>query len=742
MSDPPKDGTLCERCSLLSFDDAAIGGYEVIGEDGVARLAFPESKIESRPTNWMAGREFVEYLPGYRLVRLDWKLEEIFPDMPHLSRSCQLDCMFCQVLHGWLQETLATEAEFYPEITGALSLIAYLALEGEGIEGLVVEATYQISFAEHESVVRAMFPIEAGSGTSYNLIKCGFLLTNYLSKDCGEWFGAETARETSYLAPVNIRRIRQLLGHCTSKCHPETSSSFMPTRLIDVGHNESAVPRLVLSSDIHEIEPTKYAALSYCWGDETDAESQFKTETSTLEQRCEGLPSEFMTPTTNDAITLAKAIGLRYLWIDALCIIQDDKDDWSHESSQMGLVYRHAFVTFCSLNSNSCHESFLHRAPAIAIPFQSNIRKVVKGSYLIRLRPASLKMGRTKYRRDYLLSAWNTRCWTYQEEEMSTRLLLFGSLRMHFACARCQWSEGDEAPQDRSNNLRILDKIIMFKDCRISSGELYKSWSLTICNYGHRSVTSETDRLPAIAGLARMLGEALQDQYLAGLWKGDLQYGLTWYSRGDMLSRGLRAHIHNIKERKYVAPSWSWAASPEVASLRERGTSLVEESDIMHATTNTDHEDLHGQIMVEESDIVHATTNTDHEDLYGQVTGGLLRIRGKMSRWPSWSLDQQGTWWSNAYVQPKGDYDFVHISTDWLSKGKEAGLDVLKLILLHRIENSNGTNVPSLRALLLHPADESNHYYRVGVVYSEGQNGYTWMRSWFEDSQEETICII
>ncbi|KAI4636808.1 hypothetical protein J4E93_010933 [Alternaria ventricosa] len=195
----------------------------------------------------------------------------------------------------------------------------------------------------------------------------------------------------------------------------------MPTRLIDVGHDTSDVSRLVLSSNIGNSEQIKYAALSYCWGGEKDAESQFKTEKVSLEHRFVGLPSELMTPTTKDAILLARAIGLRYLWIDALCIVQDDEDDWLHESSQMDLVYRHAFVTFCSLNSDSCHESFLNRAPAVRVPFQSTIRKATKGSYLIGLRSRTgVYMNRGDYDWDLALSKWNKRCWTFQEKEMST----------------------------------------------------------------------------------------------------------------------------------------------------------------------------------------------------------------------------------------------------------------------------------------------------------------------------------
>ncbi|KAH6876231.1 heterokaryon incompatibility protein-domain-containing protein [Alternaria rosae] len=426
-----------------------------------------------------------------------------------------------------------------------------------------------------------------------------------------------------------------------------------------------------------------------------------------------------MTRTTNDAIALAREIGLRYLWIDALCIIQDDKDDWLRESSQMNLVYRHAFVAFCSLNSNSCHESFLNKALAIEVPFQSTIRKGIKGSYLIRLRSVDAPYTRRKkYAWDKRLSKWGKRCWTHQEEEMSTRLILFGNLKMHFSCAKYKWSEGDEAPRPRSTR-GVMDQIIRFRDGSISSKELYQFWSRLVHKYGYRTVTFEKDRLPAIAGLARMVGETLQDQYLAGLWKGDLIYGLAWYSSGDMLSRGLDVHIRNIRERAYVAPSWSWAACPAVAVVRYPGARIVEESTV-----------------------VNVNTDTNPKDPYGQVSGGYLRMHAKMAGMPRWLPTDQGTRWLNTWYHIVGDDDAIQVITDWLHKDEEIGLEILVLMLLHRIERENETEEPSLRALLLHPAGEADLYYRVGVAISYGHEACRVMKDWFDDSQEETICII
>ena len=721
MSESTEYDTLCERCSLLSFDDLALGGQEVVKEDGVARLCFPKSRIELRPSyDFDAAVD----MPVYRSVRLDWEAEDVLPDMPRLSHSSQLGCVFCQALLKSLKEAFAEEAKSYEIHDGTLNLVAYLSLDDEGVEGLLVEATFnQDRFDKTSNTIHTLFPIEADSGKlRYQLSLLLYRLT-ILSEDCGKWLGAQTTREQSYLDPINIGTMRRFVDHCTSKCHPWIPSPFMPTRLIDVGHDAFDVPRLAFSSDIPKTEQPKYAALSYCWGNEEDAKSQFKTEKASLEDRCVGLPIELMTPTTKDAIATTRAIGLRYLWIDALCIIQDDKDDWSHESSQMNLVYRHAFVTFCTLNTNSCHESFLNRAPALEITFQSTLRKAIKGSYLVRLRQnTDVGLDDTKYTWDYSLSTWSKRCWTCQEQEMSTRLLLFGTSMMHFACARYLWTEGDKAPVDISTS-RILSQVTRFKETRISARELYQSWDLLIHDYSYRSVTFDKDRLPAIAGLARVMGEVLRDQYLAGLWKGDLLEGLVWESAGAMMSRGLNSHLQNIRRRNYVAPSWSWATSKAMASCR---------------TT-----DQHLLRITKMAAIVDVSVDADSDDPYGRISGGFLRISGKLAAIPKWLPTTNGSEWSNSWFYSMGrSNDTISAYTDWLHKDQEAGLDLLVAMLLFRVEPDDGIGAPVLQGLLLHPTDAPKQYYRVGTIRSQGPKSYEVMIDWFKDSQEDTICII
>ena len=166
MSDSRQTDTLCERCSRLSFDDLAIGGEEVVGEDGVARLSLRNAEIQYHLVDWLEDSK----APGpanerdYGLVSLDWKLHDTLPEMPILSRSSELGCAFCQALRKSLDETIMEEAKTYPIVDGLLKLEAYLSLVGEGLEGLVIRG--YCNQAISLDVFETVFPIEADSGKS------------------------------------------------------------------------------------------------------------------------------------------------------------------------------------------------------------------------------------------------------------------------------------------------------------------------------------------------------------------------------------------------------------------------------------------------------------------------------------------------------------------------------------------------------------------------------------------------
>lgn len=527
------------------------------------------------------------------------------------------------------------------------------------------------------------------------------------------------------MAPENISEIRRVLGECTANCHPWEPSS-LPTRLIDVGTSVSDTPRLVLLSGTLVAEETKYAALSYCWGNKDDAKAQLKTEKSTLEERLQGIAFDTMTPATRDAIELTRAFGLRYIWIDALCIIQDDAADWSYESGQMDRVYQDAFVTFCALVSESCQESFVQRCAAVTVPFQSAIRPSINGDLLVRLEPREGDWPKQKpIDIDRDLSSWDKRAWTYQEERLSTRMVFFGASKVHFQCGTHQWSEGDDRLRRLEDSaISLHDRMAGIERGEYPATSLYDHWNTLVYGYAHRSITKETDRLPAMSGLARLVGGILGDEYLAGLWKGNILTGLAWSS--TPMTYGLQTHLQGIREGEYIAPSWSWAGCS--------GGGLSP--------------DNAGRQTVPECTLLDVNVESDLHNPFGMVYGGYILICGKVAPIPP-SLREGGRSGNDPAkweLKLEGGLDDITAHLDWCKQQEEEGLENLVMLLLHTQHPSEPSNNSGrervCRALMLYPTETPGKYYRVGVVHSWGEAAYDMMKAWFEEKTNEKICTI
>lgn len=139
-----------------------------------------------------------------------------------------------------------------------------------------------------------------------------------------------------------IDRCGELHEECkrvTSREHP------LPTRVLDVGASaqEGDGVRLVESSSMNG----KYITLSYCWG----PSKPLSTTRATLASHLAGINFEELSKTYQDAVTLSRRYGIRYLWIDALCIVQDNRQDWEREAPRMGMYYGNSYLTIAASNA-------------------------------------------------------------------------------------------------------------------------------------------------------------------------------------------------------------------------------------------------------------------------------------------------------------------------------------------------------------------------------------------------------
>lgn len=244
-----------------------------------------------------------------------------------------------------------------------------------------------------------------------------------------------------------MKCLRELITQSLDGTSSEEDGEYLPTRLLDVGSTTEPCLRLVSMSSYPQLQlaaanafANRYAAISYCWGTNEDAEKQLKTTRNTLQQHLLEIELQDMLQTIADAVELCRAIGLRYLWVDALCIIQDDNDDWTREAFEMSNIYANSFITFCVVTGSSCSAGFLerqHNPNTLQINFKSGINSSVEGKLSLGMfkRPTqTLARGHTEtfaYDRlikNYVLETerwqcenapWFQRGWTLQESYFS-----------------------------------------------------------------------------------------------------------------------------------------------------------------------------------------------------------------------------------------------------------------------------------------------------------------------------------
>lgn len=389
-----------------------------------------------------------------------------------------------------------------------------------------------------------VFPISTSGQLNVSRNNESQVFTNQEIVALANWLRADDLIVDEPLDPQNILWIKDQLLDCEKNCDHTPLPEYLPTRLLDVGVEGISEPRLVPTTLLRDTTPSstpiKYATLSYCWGSKEEASQQLITTQSNFDSYCTRIPENQLTPVIKDAIRVCRAIDIKYLWVDALCIIQRDIEDWDRESEMMGMVYCHSYLTIVPLCSNSCLEGFLKPRPSDAtIYFQSTIHDHIKGSFWMYEchNDTDLNFGKGTRKipdprwRDESHSKWPERGWTYQEQNFASRLLLFGKSMLHFVCETESTSESGFVTQGPNALGGFQGFLAMaYSEDRSEETKCLASdlWT-TINTVNRRQYTYETDIFPSISGIAKACDAILEDTYLAGLWKRNLHYELGRY---------------------------------------------------------------------------------------------------------------------------------------------------------------------------------------------------------------------
>ncbi|KAF9872843.1 hypothetical protein CkaCkLH20_09706 [Colletotrichum karsti] len=441
-----------------------------------------------------------------------------------------------------------------------------------------------------------------------------------------ELFSLSKEGALPYIGPAKIvpvmldaegvaRLTRPWLKHCQEK-HPKcnqsskTRQSGGPRRLVRLLPDGKL--QLVLAAGIN----APYTALSYCWG----TGSNYTTTVDTLSSRMESLEYRNLPKTIRDAIDITRRLDIEYIWIDSICIIQDDEQgvDWREESANMDTIYEGALLTLSATRSSSVELGFIGNrekpgprdsGKSKAKVYEENLASTrllyndPNGNaveVLVRHRlPHDAIIPEDADTSQYPLLA---RGWTFQERLLATRTIHFLPQEIIWEC-RCEfWCECGSSRADLAWT-RVDERGFPYGK-EINNPDAMKStllWQSLVEQYSKRVLSLQSDRLPALSGVARRIRHAdpTVGSYLAGLWHKDLLWHLLW--QVDHAQIPIDSHHYlsqnqnrlvgsfcdaSALQRRSREPTWSWistswpvkwfSASPEIfrshrpsASFRE-----------------------------------------------------------------------------------------------------------------------------------------------------------------------------
>ena len=420
--------------------------------------------------------------------------------------------------------------------------------------------------------------------------------------------------------------VRKWIGTCVEshlRCNELGDLSWKPTRLLDLGkHSEELQVRLIISKEHFSKTNTKgdgyvnnllerYMTLSHCWG----SIDILRLLTRNLGGLCQSIDPESLPKTFRHAMRVTKDLGVRYLWIDSLCIVQDSSADWLREAAAMSHVYKNSYCNIAATGAADGREGcFFARNPnsVSATKVHPDWEDASSETYVV-LQPLP------HHQSAFLHSPLLSRAWVLQERLLASRTLHFTKEQVFWECRSnmaCEmFPEGIEtAPACGGHHASIGFDDIHIHRRQDSEEETNRGlskaaieWNRIVDMYTMCDLTKESDKLIAISGIASEFHRTWlkpEDKYLAGLWKSQLPNALLWSAAGPS-HRGDTSKWSRPKQ--YRAPSWSWASIEGPVSLRA-----------------TEQHPGHWYHIFTE--VVAAETTTVGDNPTGQVTGGYLHL--------------------------------------------------------------------------------------------------------------------
>ena len=403
-------------------------------------------------------------------------------------------------------------------------------------------------------------------------------------------------------------------GSAHQMCSLEARSRASPKRLIYLGSNRGSGNRVSIAQSADSRHD--YCALSYCWGD--DVENFGRTTKSNLQERIVGFEATDLPRTIQDSIFLCKCLGVLYLWIDSICIIQDDPEDWKRESPLMDHTYSNALFTLAAISSRHANEGLFATRSAASNDLWQPCRppnvgftpwSIIQDPWVFLDLEISVA----------LESKMSSRAWTLQEDILSPKKLYWTKYGIIWSCPayeRKEWQEAEQQGPTRDGTQVEIEKgqcpnflqrrRAAFIHKNACSYVARRAWGDALQQYLPRKISRSEDRLAAVGALVKVLQPQLQDTYFAGLWLRSLPEDLLWRVSGTIPKAATQRQL-----------SWSWATLPSCITAR----AWLGYSEFENIRTACSFQD----IVIEPSDSA----------IFGPVYFGRLRLRTKKRPYPN-----------------------------------------------------------------------------------------------------------
>jgi hypothetical protein len=327
---------------------------------------------------------------------------------------------------------------------------------------------------------------------------------------------------------------------CHKACGPVTTNK-MPTRLL---HYNKEGLKLVCTA-VWTTRP-RYATLSHCWGNAPF----LKLLKENFNAFAQFIEFEQLPRTFKDALKITQKLGLEYIWIDSLCIIQDSEQDWHIEAGQMSSVYGGSYVNIAASSAKGAHEGCLLKSEDKIDALQAIVTSAGHPSAAVQFERYDT------YRNAVTASHLATRAWAFQEKVLPRRTIHFGHRGTLWECA------SKVATADLPGGLFAnWDATIANFDFD-TSGDIaawWTWWSNAVELYSAAKATYPRDKLLAFSGIAKRIHRLSGDDYLAGIWRNaSVEQQLCWHIQPN--HRHMELPPTAFSRPTYRAPSWSWAS--------------------------------------------------------------------------------------------------------------------------------------------------------------------------------------